>query len=869
MRFVKMKDLKSLYLTAKTSGGQQKDINAYTEAVNELLNSNPNDYILNLEYIISSDIGLQTFDTFIEKYGLSIACYDNVMECLEKCIEKCNDKKENDSEYKKRKEKLKEFKENHQNCFTMYEYFADELADNYLSTYYSFNDNGIQRRKLPIAMIDRFGEAAIPDILVTSESLNCIEPTLNFLTGKTILSLNERFNSPVFQQWMAECVNDVLPSNMINPYKDTLQSIVESMRSRNKSVYRESVITGKNDTYLEYSQEELQALQELITFKEYQVVSCENPSKAIEIQNEIYSLYEEFDGLIDEAGNFTSIIESEEFTELRSWVNTRNKKTGDIPDYIKRNHNVGYGEDEPTSDDNTDDVSLSDFERPSAKTTDKTASVEPLGDEGEEEPEADQPVDKSAVNNYYYYTYNNSLNKNSHSFNKDNSTHDNHSKHDNSVTNDSSVHNSTRRINDDHSTNKRINSHDYNGYTYDDEVESESYKPWELNIFGDNSFSESKNNIEDEFDKILDKHLQFRKECNSETETQSKLFKYLYKKNIDSVKLEPVPDTITIKIGSIDFIFIAEVGNGYIEDGKTSISDFSQVPCAVYLFQMNKDKICKKLGIEEELKKYIKILYDEDPSYYDNKTTDGSIDDLLKRYNFKAKSIYFNQLGHLGFYFDTDIEPEHGVGVSISPSMKTRIGDGATYIFESVGDADDLKPESDHPVKDILTDVDRKLVGHQQKAKKKLQDVQNAGRAFMKPINRSKAWISNILSNWKDNDETKVKEKMADPHARNNLFSAIAWSIKAGSFAKAGLLLNPVFLFLSITKGVGKNKRMQRIRNEMIGELKTELEIIDEKIKDADSKGDKKAKYQLMRLKNEINKKYIRVGGGKGWSKIL
>jgi hypothetical protein len=49
----------------------------------------------------------------------------------------------------------------------------------------------------------------------------------------------------------------------------------------------------------------------------------------------------------------------------------------------------------------------------------------------------------------------------------------------------------------------------------------------------------------------------------------------------------------------------------------------------------------------------------------------------------------------------------------------------------------------------------------------------------------------------------------------------------------------------------------------MISELRAELEVIEEKIKDADKLDDRKAKYQLMRFKNEINKKIIRVGGNR------
>ena len=64
---------------------------------------------------------------------------------------------------------------------------------------------------------------------------------------------------------------------------------------------------------------------------------------------------------------------------------------------------------------------------------------------------------------------------------------------------------------------------------------------------------------------------------------------------------------------------------------------------------------------------------------------------------------------------------------------------------------------------------------------------------------------------------------------------------------------------------------MKRIRAEMIGEIKQEIEIIQEKIKDADAAGDKAAKYKLMRLKNELQKKLLRVGGSdvRSWKKIL
>jgi hypothetical protein len=188
-----------------------------------------------------------------------------------------------------------------------------------------------------------------------------------------------------------------------------------------------------------------------------------------------------------------------------------------------------------------------------------------------------------------------------------------------------------------------------------------------------------------------------------------------------------------------------------------------------------------------------------------------------------------------------------------------------SVLSEAVGDADDDRPESDHPIKDILTDIDRKTTKHQQKAKKAVQNVQNAGRAFVKPIKRTGQWITNMITKWKDTDENNVKERLADPYARKNIFEATKKAIVGGSLLKAGLLLNPVFLFLSVTKGIGGKKREGRIRNEMIAELKTEMEICDEKIKDAERNQDSKAKYQMMRFKNELNKKMCRVAGVRNW----
>jgi hypothetical protein len=197
-------------------------------------------------------------------------------------------------------------------------------------------------------------------------------------------------------------------------------------------------------------------------------------------------------------------------------------------------------------------------------------------------------------------------------------------------------------------------------------------------------------------------------------------------------------------------------------------------------------------------------------------------------------------------------------------SWELDIPDVAKPINESVfleDELDDSKPESDNPIQDTMLDLDRKLSSLQQSAKAKVQGVQRTASAITKPFRRTAQWVSNMVTRWKDANENDIKAKMADPHERSTLLSAFKSAIKYGSLMKAGLLLNPILMFLAISRKWSNKKNMFRIRNEMIGELKAELEILDEKIKDADHLGDRSAKYKMMRFRNELKKKLIRVGG--------
>lgn len=710
-----MKDIKSLYLNARLSN-READIIAYQEAVNDAFNNDPSKYVLQLEYIISSSVGIGTVIPFIEKYGLPISLFEKAEECVAKCKKKLEDRKEDTAEYVKVENYLNSFHEKYAKCFAMNDYLIESRNHDYINAYYS-TTNGKPNRMLIKGMYEKYGMESVMDSIITADQLgkNAVNTAINYFT-----KVNQ---DRMFNEALAVAVNglDVDTQYVESAYNNSMTPIVNKVLQRNRNIFRESVITGNDDMMYEYSEDEINVIKDMIEFKEYCICAADELGISInECQSEIMSLYEELDGLIDEDG--ADLVEMLPLQGMQyakenifkpggSWIaNTRDKKTGAAPTYLSQNHDmINYGEDDgkPKSDeeDETKEKSLDDYKRPSSlgskpSTSSYTDDEEDTNEEDNKKGSTStaQPVSQ----NYYYYTYNNSMNKNSNSFNKDSSSHDDHSTHnrsDNHSTRDnhSTTYNddhSRHSKSDDHSTNKRINSNDYNNA--DDEDIDNDGKPYE--------------------------------------------------------KLE-----------------------------------------------------------------------NSDP---------WSLD------------------------------------IFTGPELITEANE------DMVGSADDDKPKSDHPIKDALTDFDRKTVKVQQGAKKVVQDVQNVGRAALKPVKRTTNWIGKMIGDYKDANENNIKEKLADPHSRKNVYTAVKKAVTAGALYKAGILLNPVFLFLAVTQKISNNQKVGRIRNEMIGEIKQEIAIIDEKIKDADSgmRDDpeaKAAKYKLMRLKNELEKKLLRVGGGKQWAKII
>ena len=290
-----MKDIKSLFMTAKDSG-RDVDICSYSNAIQEAMQT-PMDYISNLEYIIQSNIGVSTFKEFVESNGLPIVLYEQCMGLIDECIRRCNIFKKPVDEYTEAKSFLESYKAKYIKEFAMFDYFCDELPKNYISSYYSVNESGIHGRQLAAGMIKVYKETAIPDMIIAAKELNHGDAA-GRLTHEIETFCTENVElTPMLCEWVK-----FVDANCVEEFKEnSASSVVENVRRRNNAVYRESVITGDTSATYEYTEDELECIARLIEFKENLITwSNELGLDPFKEQKEIYSLYEELDGILFE-----------------------------------------------------------------------------------------------------------------------------------------------------------------------------------------------------------------------------------------------------------------------------------------------------------------------------------------------------------------------------------------------------------------------------------------------------------------------------------------------------------------------------------------------------------------------------------------
>lgn len=152
-------------------------------------------------------------------------------------------------------------------------------------------------------------------------------------------------------------------------------------------------------------------------------------------------------------------------------------------------------------------------------------------------------------------------------------------------------------------------------------------------------------------------------------------------------------------------------------------------------------------------------------------------------------------------------------------------------------------------------DLQAKQMKFMGKVKKVGSDVINAGKAIVQlPMN----FVNGIKSEIKKldtMDDNRRKEYMIEPGFRKKAIKNLKLALLYGSVAQTNLALIPVTM---MARHYSKEKD-KRIKNELRRDLETEIKICEEKINDANSEGDKEAKYKLMRIKDQLEKELFRI----------
>lgn len=123
---------------------------------------------------------------------------------------------------------------------------------------------------------------------------------------------------------------------------------------------------------------------------------------------------------------------------------------------------------------------------------------------------------------------------------------------------------------------------------------------------------------------------------------------------------------------------------------------------------------------------------------------------------------------------------------------------------------------------------------------------------------RSSEKIDGVADTVIDGGRRSEKKKMREEilNGRLKVSTVVKRAIGLGTVTA----INPALGVLTASVFLVRKKMIKgRQKDELLRELKSELEIVEEKIKDSDSDNDKTKKYQYMRLRRELNRSIDKI----------
>jgi hypothetical protein len=147
----------------------------------------------------------------------------------------------------------------------------------------------------------------------------------------------------------------------------------------------------------------------------------------------------------------------------------------------------------------------------------------------------------------------------------------------------------------------------------------------------------------------------------------------------------------------------------------------------------------------------------------------------------------------------------------------------------------------------------REIVNAARKTKDFSDRVDTRVNKAVEPVNN---FVSQTIDSVKKIDNRERRNRMIEGKFRFRLLKIIRNSVLLGGI----WAINPAIAAITFLAGVALDaKADSKVREQILDELKEELRIVEEKIDDAKSDSERQKKYELMRIKNRLEKDIKRI----------
>ena len=301
-----MEDIKKLYQEAKAYGAIHSKSNSvlrnYMEAVDHIASNSPKEYISNLEYIISSSYGANTFSSFLEKHKVPLSYIPKIKNVIKKLKNKNEDNKLSDT-YSDMISVMESYENKYSNCMDMAIYFEDCLDDRYLEAYYT-NFPKLSNKNVNISkFLERYGNGCIADMIVYTEANKALlENVYDQMVDKKKKLLNN--------QWIKDSLKDFsyVDNEILDVFtKESLEYQVNQSLENNEQAFRESVMMGMQ-MVSPFTESDVRNMEDHILYQEYKLCGAKNESERTLIMESINRTKKALEPLMIEEDVADSVI---------------------------------------------------------------------------------------------------------------------------------------------------------------------------------------------------------------------------------------------------------------------------------------------------------------------------------------------------------------------------------------------------------------------------------------------------------------------------------------------------------------------------------------------------------------------------------